>query len=128
MTVDGCNEGECYRFDVTINVLGKKLDPDDGAAERWNKPRLLWMLLMLLIPCVSLPLYLLYQNKHRGREKDDSDVKKIDTFEDDTFDQHEKGSLLNRRTPDPGVRHFSKDGGDLDSSSGDESSRVGQFL
>ena len=120
MTVDGCNEGKCYRFDVTITVLGKKLDPDDGGGEIWNKSRLLWMLLLLLIPCVSLPLYLLYQNKQRGRDKDDSDVKIIDTFEDDTFDQHEEGSLLNRRIPDRGVCHSSVDSGDLDPSSDDE--------
>jgi hypothetical protein len=136
MTVDGCNEGECYRFDVTINVLGKKLDPHNAEGLGRNKLRMLWMLLLLLIPCVSLPLYIFYRNKQRDNY--DSDVERIDTFDDDTFDQDEKGSLFNRRTPERGVTDSSVDGEDLESSSddedegsyesGDESSRAGRIL
>lgn len=103
MTVQGCNERECYRFDVTINVMGKKTKIDPSAKEAgdegWNKMWLFLLLMLPLIPCGCLCYYISCQNK----QQDDFDIDQNDgdtSNNNDTFDQDEEGSLLHHRGPD----------------------------
>jgi len=97
MSIDGCNEGECYRFDVTIDVMGDtpKLTEDKG----WNK-RLLLLLLLLLTPCICCPLYLFFGKKQLGSHDSNFTRDSINESEifniHDTFDQQEKSSLFDR--------------------------------
>jgi len=110
IAVEGCIQSDCYRFDITVEVMGKEEDvgvggkyyggdDDDGGEEDgWNK---LWLLvlLLLLIPCVCVPLlYFLYQKKKTEEENeyesadDGEDGDFRDVFEDDIED----GRLLPR--------------------------------
>ena len=92
MTVDGCTEEGCYRFDLIINVMGEKLEFKND--EGWNK-RLLLLLLLLLIPCISLPMYLMYRNKNRndGVNYETNTVDESEPFGVGNLDQHVRSSL-----------------------------------
>merc|ERR1712194_146139 len=109
IAVEGCIQSDCYRFDITVEVMGKEEDvgvggkysvnDDGGGEEGWNKLWLL-LLLLLLIPCVCVPLfYFLYQKKKKAEEENeyesadgDEDGDFRDVFEDDIED----GRLLPR--------------------------------
>merc|ERR1712194_975845 len=104
IAVEGCIQSDCYRFDITVEVMGKEEDvgvggkysvnDDGGGEEGWNKLWLL-LLLLLLIPCVCVPLfYFLYQKKKKAEEENeyesadgDEDGDFRDVFEDDIEDE-----------------------------------------
>ena len=137
MTLDGCNDGECYRFDVTVNVQFDRparttvVEDDEG----WNKMWLLLLLLLLLVPLCCLPLYFLYRKKKREKEGNDYDDENgwedeegrftDDDFDDDDDKTDEKGLLPSQRKPDRNGNDSSEDDDDWqssdDSDSGDES-------
>jgi len=99
MTIDGCNDGECYRFDVTVNVMGDKLYPKLTDDKGWNK-RLLLLLLLLLVPCVCLPLYLFHRNKQRDNRASNytrNSINESEAFNINSFDEQQKSSqFINR--------------------------------
>jgi len=124
MTVDGCTQEECKRFDVTINVMGDKNELLKAAEDAGsNKLWLLLLLLLLLIPCICLPFYLFYRNKKENEVDDDfydsnsgSEVE-IDVFDDDTLDPDEKGLLP---SPRRGGNDSSVEGDDWESSDNED--------
>jgi subtilisin-like proprotein convertase family protein len=110
MTLDGCNDEDCYRFDVTISVMGEKTNRQNaGADDGWNKMWLLLLILLLLIPCICLPFCLFYKNKNKDKGDNYSHDDRSDEFGDDDAD--EKGLLP--------VQGRSKRGGN-DSSGGED--------
>jgi subtilisin-like proprotein convertase family protein len=106
-TMDGCFNGECFRFDVTVNVMGDgygdTVPETKGASKLWL---LLLLLLLCLIPLCCLPFYLWHKKKKEEEQKDiDDDYSDDDRsgsqFDDeDSYDdsQDEKGLLPNQQS------------------------------
>lgn len=117
ISVEGCIQGDCYLFDVTIRVMG---DEENVGDDGWNK---LWLLILLLLlcPCLCLPLYFFYQKKMLEKENeyedhDDMD-KDLDEFLDDLENSDaEGGQLLPYQTQN---NDSSDDDDDWESSDGD---------
>ena len=92
MTVDGCRGEDCYRFDVTIRMMGDNTvyDNDGNPAdfdgdEGWNK---LWLLMLLLIiPLCILPI-LLYFCWYRKRNEYGEDISEDSDERDAWFDDN----------------------------------------
>merc|ERR1712194_581956 len=115
MTLNGCNNGDCYRFDVTIHVIGEKIDPKTGKAESGGTSKLLFLLLLLLllIPLICWPFYSFYRNKNRNEEDDESE------FDHDPFYRDERGLLPNKGSSRRGMGDDSS-GADWESSDDDD--------
>jgi len=103
MTVDGCNGLDCYRFDVTISIMGQSPaqtnEEDANVRKNNNQKHLLWLL--LLLPLVLIPFGWPYRYlwNRRGHEEDDDSESEdsADSFAYDTDNGHdERGSLLYR--------------------------------
>lgn len=102
MTLNGCNDGECYRFDVTINVHGDRVDESGSGDGGFNKMWLLLLLLLLLIPLICIPFICFYLKKKREREQDNYDDDDWSRGEDDSFGDEgsgDKGLLPGGRKP-----------------------------
>lgn len=100
MSVIGCNDGECRRFDVTIHVKGERVETDkDKGDEGWNKMWLLLLLLLLLIPIIALPFYFFCKKKDKNAAVESEDDDSRSDFIDDPF---EKGLLPGQRRPASG--------------------------
>ena len=111
MTIDGCNDGDCYRFDVTISVIGAKITYS-AADEGWNKMWLILLILLVIIPCICLPFFFFFKNKNKNKDK--SDDYSYDSDQDD--DTNEKGLWPRRGGNDSSV------GEDWESSANDDDS------
>jgi len=106
IAVEGCIQGDCYRFDITVKIMGNEEDVGVGGKngggdddeDGWNK---LWLLLLLLlIPCVCFPLFYFiyqkkkkteeeneYENEYENADNEDRDFKDVfEVFEDDIED------------------------------------------
>mmetsp|Transcript_153 Transcript_153/g.388 ORF Transcript_153/g.388 Transcript_153/m.388 type:complete len:1944 (+) Transcript_153:467-6298(+) len=134
MTFDGCNEGECFRFDVTVNVRFDREGRSAGGKDDdgWNKMWLLLLLLLLLIPLCCLPFYLFHKRKQREKEErdnydddyslDDEIGRSDDNFDDeDDSDDDDKGLLPHQRKPNRRGDESSEDGDDWETSGDDDS-------
>ena len=89
ITLDGCNNGDCYRFDVTIHVMGKK--PDPISQSKGSNKGLLWLLVLLVvIPLMCLPFYLFFRKKG----KDEDDLMSDDGISDFDHDPFSRDDLL----------------------------------
>merc|ERR1712072_624430 len=124
--VEGCTQGKCYLFDVTIHLMGDKEDlasvnnGDDG--DDWNELWLL-MLLLLLCPCLCLPLYFFYRKKKADEEMGYDDNDDRDGFEDDLEDPDPKGGqLLPSHDRNDDSSDFDEDWESSDGDDGDEDS------
>jgi len=88
MSVEGCARNLCWRYDITVDVQGERVDLNTSSG--WNKLWLLLLILLLLIPIVFLPFYLFYKNKG----KDDTYDDKYDYDDDDEeYELDERGHL-----------------------------------
>jgi hypothetical protein len=131
--VEGCIQGDCYLFDITIRVMGvEKNVGENGDDDDWNKLWLL-MLLLLLCPCLCLPLYFFYQKKKAEKEDEyedhDNMDKDLDEFLDDMEDDMEDpdaegGQLLPYQTPN---NDSSDDDDDDDWESSDDDSEENPY-
>jgi len=127
MTLDGCNDGQCYRFDVTVNVQFEKVDPNAAANDDddgWNKMWLLLLLLLVIIPLACLPCCLFYRKKKREKEGEydyGSEDDEEEGLDDDELPHHEgdKGLLPNQSKSNG--NDSSDDGEDWESSDDDDS-------
>jgi len=121
--VEGCTQGKCYLFDVTIHLMGDKEDlasvnnGEDG--DDWNKLWLL-MLLLLLCPCLCLPLYFFYQKKKADEEMGYDDNDDRDGFVDDLEDPD--GQLLPSHDRNDESSDFDEDWESSDGDDGNEDS------
>lgn len=90
MTLIGCNDGECYRFEVIVHVMGEKIDPASAESEGWNKMWLLFLLLLVIIPLICLPFICFFKNKKRNQDDihDDNFSNSQSQFNDDPFDRN----------------------------------------
>lgn len=117
MTMDGCNDGDCRRFDVTISVIGAKISYA-AANEGWNKMWLILLILLVLIPCICWPFCIFYKNKDKDKDDnyrfDSEQSEESGDFGDD--DSNEKGLLPKRSGND------SSGGEDWESSVDDDES------
>jgi len=129
MTLDGCIQGNCYRFDIIVSVMGDEQDlirsegGDVGDGKGGNM--LYWLvplLVLVILGCACIPIYIWYkkkQNEENDGDDDDSDDNSgSDGSEDDFTDDDEDGKLIsnNKRSV-----KFANDDDDWESSeSGDD--------
>merc|ERR1712205_207395 len=80
--LEGCNDGDCYRFEVTIHIMGEKVDLTAAAGKKGNSKMWLWLLLLiLLIPVICFPFYMFYKkNKTREGDSDEDEDLSLDDF------------------------------------------------
>lgn len=124
MTLDGCVQSDCLRFDVIVSVMGNERTiplslNGSSSDDEWNKLWLLAILLVLVPCCTCIPLiYFFYQKKKRKQEENDDNNHSSDSegFEDDFSDDDEKGERKLLSNDDD----YSDD--DWESSDDDESS------
>lgn len=125
MTVNGCNNLDCYRFDVTISIMGQSEDSTNEGDDngRGNKRQLLWLLLLLSL--VLIPLGWKYRHLLHPRDREDNDYNDDSSEEDDSVSSfaedttnYEKGSLLHLQHTEESVESDSDPSGSyLESSS-----------
>ena len=103
MTVRGCIGPVCYRFNITVIVMGDGNDPAASATTKGSSKLLAWLLPLILIPClcicISVPLFIWYRKKTGAKNNDNMDGEGLEdedrgVDDDDGSYDEEDGTLL----------------------------------
>jgi len=89
MTLIGCNDGDCYMFEIIVHVMGDKPEPASAKGEGFNKLWLLLLLLLVIIPLICLPFILFFKRRKDQKMNttpDDDDYS--NGFNNDPFDRN----------------------------------------